>query len=54
MKGKSISLRKRMLPLILLVVISAPQELYASGPVRGESAGVAWKAVPWAHQMGVI
>ena len=43
-----------MLPLILLVVISAPQELYDSGPVRVESAGVAWKAVPCAHQMGVI
>lgn len=42
-----------MLPLISLVVISAPQELYASGPVHGESAGMAWEAVSWGHQMKV-
>ena len=36
MKGQSISLGKRMLPLVMLVVICAPQELYASGPVPGE------------------
>jgi len=51
MKGKPISLRKKTLPLILLGVISAPHELYASGSVRGDWAGVAWEAPPWAHQV---
>jgi hypothetical protein len=40
MKGQSIFFGKRMLPLVMLVVICAPQELYASGPVRGESTVV--------------
>jgi hypothetical protein len=40
MKGQSISLGKRMLPLALLLVICAPQELYASGPLRGEATVV--------------